>query len=132
MKPLYVVTAIAPCDCTGDPRNVYVVHVDGKTSKSDAVAITGDRNAALDIADEYNNGERVAINARNREVAANARTLIAAAPDMLAALELAERNAASRMYLLPVDADAAERKSLEVERSIYAAAIAKARGERIG
>ena len=85
MKPLYVVTAIAPCDCTGDPRNVYVVHVDGKTSKSDAVAITGDGSAALDIADEYNNGERVAINARNREVAANARTLMAAAPELLAA-----------------------------------------------
>ena len=119
MKPLYVVTAIAPCDCTGDPRNVYVVHVDGKTSKSDAVAITGDRSAALDIADEYNNGERVAINARNREVAANARTLMAAAPELLSVL----------VAIADAGDSALRNKSLWQElRRLMNAAIAKARG----
>ena len=119
MKPLYVVTAIAPCDCTGDPRNVYVVHVDGN-SKSDAVAITGDRSAALDIADEYNNGERVAIYARNREVAANARTLMAAAPELLSVL----------VAIADAGDSALRNKSLWQElRRLMNAAIAKARGE---
>lgn len=73
------------------------------------------------------------IGAGDEELAGFARRedalLAASAPDLLAALELAERNANSRLYMLPVDSDVTERKSIYSELMVYRAAIAKARGE---
>ena len=53
--------------------------------------------------------------------------LIAAAPDLLAACEVALRNAESRLYILPLGAPDIDRQALHAEAALYRAAIAKAR-----
>ncbi len=47
---------------------------------------------------------------------------------LLEALSLAERNARSRLYQLPLKITATERAPLETELAVYRAAIAKAEG----
>ena len=81
------------------------------------------------FAEDYGDIKTVGAHGGYATLADAKRAARAAAPDMLSALELAERNATSRLYRLPINADATERKSLETERAIYAAAIAKATGE---
>ena len=49
-----------------------------------------------------------------------------AAPDLLAACKHAAQDAASRLYVMPVDIDPTERFIVEAQLKIYRAAIAKA------
>jgi len=52
-----------------------------------------------------------------------------AAPELVAAVKHAKRDAESRLYMLKVNADALERQIIEAQITIYTAALARVKGE---
>ena len=52
-----------------------------------------------------------------------------AAPELVAAVKHAKRDAESRLYMLKVNADALERQIIEAQITIYPAALARVKGE---